>query len=146
MILFEGGRHEGFAPFDLPAKSEGKRPRNQLGFLAPDGSQWSVLIRRAPVVTADSGFGPEQRLWLTLADRHEGRTRRVAGEPLVQQRHELTIDPARLDEEYGAAEAIEDAVVSYWEEVKAVPDQAGRLNDVLAELGLIDLPNEEVQA
>ena len=131
--LFKSTRHRDFRAFDLPAKSDGDRAPNQHGFVAPDGREWSVVVERAPVVGPDDGAPPYLHLWLTLADREDGRTRRLAGEPLVQQREELTLaigDGATL------AHAIEDAVAAYWHRVAGVPDAAEKVAGELAALGV----------
>lgn len=138
--LFSGDRHDGFAPFALPEKTEGTRPAGQVGFTDPDGREWSVLVQRAPVVTVDGGVGGSMTLWLTLADRVEGKTRRAGSKPVVATRHELTIEPTDLSEEYTLIKAIEDTVVAYWGFVKTAPSIAADTADQMAALGLDDTP------
>lgn len=136
MILFDNDRHEGFAPLELPPKSEGQRPASQFGFTAPDGSEWSVLVRRGPLASVDATLGSSIRLWLTLAHRVNGRTGRVGTEPLVNPRRELTIDPQEVDEAFDLQRAIEDETVRAWEAARAVPAAMTGLLSELDALGL----------
>ena len=134
--LFKSKRHPDFHPLVLPTKSEGARPAGQLGFTAPDRREWTVLVQRAPVVTPDAGAPPLVHLWLTLADREDGRTRRVGGAPFVLEREELTVDAAALTVDFTLMHAIEDAVAAAWGRLGSVPDAAPRLAEDLAALGL----------
>lgn len=117
------------------------RPLGQLGFVCPGGREWSVLVSRPPIAGPDAGYGPIQQLWLTLADREDGKTRRIGGQPFVQQRHELSIDPANLTGDIDLMAMIENAVVDYWNAIRHILETASDLERDMKALGLDDAPD-----
>lgn len=140
MKLFDSGEHEGFAPLDLPAKSEGERPASHFGFTAPDGSEWSVLVRRAPVVPVDGSIAAPPCLWLTLASRSEGKTVRVLDRPFVHPHFEIYITEGMIAAGASLQAIIERRVVEQWGKSKVA---AAAAPELLAQLDSIGLGGED---
>lgn len=138
--MFESNRHGDFRPLELPPKSDGsERSANQHGYIAPDGSEWSVIIAMGDARSTVPGAAVDHfSLNLTIAPREDGKTRTVGGAPLVRPVHEIAIQMEHQleNEQFDIEATIEDAVATLTEQaIVGIAKQADTF-EKLARLGV----------